>query len=85
VRMKSKPQVVVIGLGAYLKKIRPGLSRYFERIQFIDVKPWETLDLLSSERVSYSRTSGELSTLAIQRSASCAMLLTPSRLPRPSH
>lgn len=76
-RMKSKPQVVVIGLGAYFKKIRQGLSQYFENVQLIDVKPCETLDLHPGERTLYSQTSGDLSTVALHPLASCVMLLTP--------
>jgi len=76
-QIKIKPRAVVIGLGAYFKKVRHGLSQYFDVVQLVDIRPFEALDLLPSERAYYYQTSSDLSTFIIDSNASCVMLFTP--------
>jgi len=78
-KQHAVPHALVVGLGAYFRKLRSGLDSYLDVLWYSDCKPPAHLGLDACEAARF-RPAGELEDLASSDSIDCVMLLTPPAL-----
>lgn len=73
----SKLRPLIIGLGSYYRKLRPGIESHCEIVRVVDCRPAEVLALTPNERARFQRVSVDLQGLALDEPIDSIMLLTP--------
>jgi len=72
----QKPHVIVVGLGAYFRKLQHGIAQHFETIQLIDERS-HPLSLSAIDQKKCLQLSIGLDAIPVDSSVDCVMILTP--------